>query len=274
MLAAVILLPLGVGVLSLFLVDPEDRPRGKDRLIAILKGYPYTLGLAVTLLLLLFIAPVMKLVELSRGWTSAHIPVLVEPKDYLSVVGEVERIVAEGGVRTSRRPAHWALRLPTRIFSALSGSAGAGLVAREMTVLDGGDVEVLLHPSDLVVRGKEKRVNHVRALLAERLVFTPAYLTWTKEANEFEDRLGDLWREVQRRESEPEVDRLLAHIAALDRDLRQSSISYEEWEVVLRERLLLERALFRRAAGLDPVPSPEALPVHTGKGRSRARERA
>src|SRR5262245_56032895 len=64
MLAAVVLLPLGVGVLSLFLVDPEDRPPGKDRVVAILKGYPYTLGLAVTLLLVLFVAPVAKLVEL------------------------------------------------------------------------------------------------------------------------------------------------------------------------------------------------------------------
>jgi hypothetical protein len=116
-------------------------------------------------------------------------------------------------------------------------------------------VQVLLHPSDLVVRGREEDVNHARAILAERLVFTDAYLTWTKEANELEDRLHDLWREVTRAEGDLAVGRLVDHLAAFNRDALKASLSFEEWEVLFRERLLLERALYRRAAGLDSAPA-------------------
>src|SRR4051812_47991889 len=54
MLALAVLLPLAVGVVSLFLVEPEQRPKGAlTRGKAILKGYPYTVGLALTLVMML-----------------------------------------------------------------------------------------------------------------------------------------------------------------------------------------------------------------------------
>src|SRR5262249_8816773 len=75
-----VLLPAVVGVLCLFLLDPEDRPKGLwDKMRAVVKGYPYTVGLAITFILMTLFAPVLKLQDVLRRWTNTHIPVIVEP---------------------------------------------------------------------------------------------------------------------------------------------------------------------------------------------------
>ena len=106
-------------------------------------------------------------------------------------------------------------------------------------MLASNEIEVVLHPSDLIITGREKRAAHARAILAERLVFTPAYLTWDKEANEIEDRLKALWN--ARRSGSTET--LQAQVRAVEHDLRKLEVPYEEWEVLFRELLLLQRAL-------------------------------
>jgi hypothetical protein len=66
-----------------------------------------------------------------------------------------------------------------------------------MTVLTSRTIEVLLHPSDLVISGRETLAARARAIVAERLAFTPAYLTWDKEPNKLEDRLRAIWEARQ-----------------------------------------------------------------------------
>jgi len=246
MLAAVVLLPLGVGAVSLFLVDPEQRPKGREKFIAILKGYPYTLGLSITLILVCLVTPFLKLQDLFRRWTTVHVPVVIEPKAYLDVVATVEQIVEEDGIETRREKAPWVLRLPTRIFSVLGGGPAATMMANELTVLRSRDFELILHPSDLVVRGKEADVVHVRALLAEHLVFSKAYLTWTKEANELEDRITSIHQETAKHDNHTPYREVMGRLNKLAEDVRKVKLSYDEWEVLLRERLLLEQRLLRQ----------------------------
>jgi hypothetical protein len=52
-------------------------------------------------------------------------------------------------------------------------------------------------PPDLVIRGAERDVNRVRALLSEQLAFSTAYLTWDEQANAIEDRLRAIWRDAR-----------------------------------------------------------------------------
>ena len=52
MTVAAAVLPALVGTVSLLLRDPDERPVGAARLRTVLRGYPFTLGLAVTLLMM------------------------------------------------------------------------------------------------------------------------------------------------------------------------------------------------------------------------------
>src|SRR5205823_4473476 len=112
-------------------------------------------------------------------------------------VDDLQRVLARGGLETTRTRASWMLRAPTRLLTLFAGGAIKNLVADQMTVLARPDLEVLLHPSDLVVRGPERDVTRAHAILTEYLTFTRAYQTWSKEANQLEDRLAALWREAR-----------------------------------------------------------------------------
>jgi hypothetical protein len=237
MLAAAIVLPAAVGGVSLLLQDPEDRPAAGARVKAVLKGYPFTLGLALTLVLMTVFAPIMKLQTLLRRWTSQHVPVLVEAEDYEAVVAQVQEALARAGWTTERRPASWMLRVPTRILTTLAGGSIENLVAAGLTTLRAPTLEVILHPADLVVSGKEADVTHARATLAEELTFSPAHLTWTAEANRLEDRLRALGREV--RLGGVRAARARGRLDDLERELRRMEMSFEEWEVLFRGLLLL-----------------------------------
>ena len=254
MLAVAIILPAIVGVLATRLVDEEQRPKGGGAQIKmILRGYPYTVGLALTLILMTIFAPVLKLRDVVRRWTTQHVPVMVEPADYPSVVDDVERALHEGGIETRRGRPSWMLRFPTRLLGWFAGSAVGDLVAESLTRLYAtkGNGEILLHPSDMVISGRERDAARMRAIVAEHLPFTRAYLTWDAEANEIEDSLRRIWEGVRSgagREA-------LAQIRAIDARIQKLSLPYEEWEVLFRQRLQVERAALRRLAGIEDVPT-------------------
>ena len=240
MLAAVIAIPALVGVISILMLDKEHRPRGAGAIIkAVLKGYPYTVGLAITLVMMTVFAPIMKVRTLARRWTAEHVPVLVESSTYNEVVGAIQRALAAGGMETTREWASLMLRAPTKILTWFARGAVANLVAEDMAVLRGREIEVIVHPSDLVINGPKGTAARARAIIAEHLAFTPAHLTWTKEANELEDRLTALWRTRAARMA----DDLRAELGLIERDLRALELAYEEWEVLFRELLLITRRL-------------------------------
>ena len=134
------------------------------------------------------------------------------------------------------------LRLPTRILMAFSGRTD--VIADRLTRLAGERLEVLVHPSDLVISGRDTDAARARAVLSEQLTATRAYMTWDKEANEVEDRLRAIWRELEAGRLAGLADRL----DAIERHLRTLTLPYEEWEVLFRQTLMVQRALLRMPA--------------------------
>jgi hypothetical protein len=255
MLVAAVVLPLIVGGVSLLLLDAEDRPRGVGaKLKAVLKGYRFTLGLAVTLIMMVIFAPFMKIAPLIRRWTGQHVPMIVEEQDYLEVVGEIQQALKVGGWEAERRPATWMLRLPTKVFTLLAGGDESNLVADNLTTLKAPALEVMLHPSDLVITGPKFEVAHARATISEQLAFSKAYMTWSKEANQLEDRLSGLWREMQGGSKGFIEEKAVEQLQAIERDLKALKSPYEEWEVLFRKKLLVERGLLQVKAGITDRP--------------------
>jgi hypothetical protein len=231
MLVAALVLPALVGFVSLRMTDPDARPTGKGATLrAVLKGYPYTLGLALTLIMMTVFAPAQKIRALARRWTTQHVPVLITTDDYAQVVGDLQRALESRGWRVERARASWMLRLPTRILTLLAGTSVDRFVARQLAMLRAPALEVTVHPSDLVINGREHDAVRARATIAECAAFTPAYMTWTKEAQAIEDRLAG----AHRRGSP-------AELSAIAREISRLPIAYEEWEVLFRKLLLVQR---------------------------------
>jgi len=246
MLVAVVVIPALVGWLSTRMVEPKDRP---STLRAIGRGYPYTIGLALTLLVMTIFAPVMKVRDLLRRRTTEHIPVIIPPEHYAVVVDEVRRALEAGGTRTTPRTAPWMLRAPTKILTWFAGRSLRGISDVPLQRLVAEKIEVLLHPSDLVLSGRAPDAAHARSVLAERLTVTHAYMTWTKEANELEDTLRRAWADLAAHHATDAADRL----SAVERKLHTLTVPYEEWEVLFRQLLLAQRELLARdAEALQP----------------------
>jgi hypothetical protein len=197
-------------------------------------------------------APVMKVRDLWRRWTTEHVPVVIPPEHYPAVVDEVRLALEAGGLRTVPQRAPWMLRFPTAILTWFAGRSLGGGADVPLQRLVGARSEILLHPSDLVISGREFDAARARAVLAERLTDSHAYLTWTKEGNELEDEIRRAWDDVAAHRTHEAAER----VARIDSALQKLTIPYEEWEVLFRQMLLLvqrelpahQAALFRRAA--------------------------
>jgi len=90
MLAGAIVLPLVVGIAILLILEPADRPTGKDAIRLVLRGYPLTAALALTLVFLAVIGIVRKARAMAKRWSDAHVPAVVRPGGYDQVVADLE----------------------------------------------------------------------------------------------------------------------------------------------------------------------------------------
>jgi hypothetical protein len=250
MLAGALFLPLVIGGLSLRLYDESRRPKGVGGYVkAVLRGYPTTLGLALTLLMLIVFAPIMQVRAAMRHWSTAHVPILVEPADYRTVVGELERALATQDIATRRQRASWMLRFPTKVLTKLASGAVERSVTEELIVLHGEELEATLHPADLVLVGQAAAVGRARAAVAEQLAFSRAHLTWTKEANALEDRVRAVWQDMQHQRGDFLTTVAPRRLQAIVDELEGTTLPFEEWEVVNRQVGLVDRSVLSVAAG-------------------------
>jgi hypothetical protein len=244
MLVAAVILPLLVGVAGLFLIDPAERPTGMGRVVQVLRGYPYALVLAFVLVFLLVVAPIRKVRTIVKRWEDAHIPVVVKPGGYERVADDLEATLDRAGLPIQRAKAPVVLELPSKLLAAVGGSSVRSLVPDRVVVLKSDGLEVTVYPSDIGMAGTKERVARSRAAMASTLTFTAAYQTVTKEAQEIEDRLtaiqdstgGLPWQALA------EVDERLARIV----------LPHDDWEVLYRIRLQVERNLRARSDRVGP----------------------
>jgi hypothetical protein len=131
-----------------------------------------------------------------------------------------------------------------------------------MIQLDGKDLDILIYPMDLLIAGKPRLVARARAAMASRLTTTAAHLTISAEAQAIEDRLtGLIRRPADQPDARPRYDeRVEATLTSIDEELASVDIQYEEWEVLYRQRLQVERDLRAGAMAEETVLGADAVP--------------
>jgi hypothetical protein len=231
-------LPILVGVGGIFLTDGSARrtdPAGV--VVQVLRGYPYAAVLALTLAVLIIVAPIRKVRSLAKRWDDAHIPMIVQPGGYERVADDLEAALDGSGIDVQRAQAPWIVEAPSKLLALVGGGSVRGLVPDRLLVLRSPTLEVTIHPTDVAISGTRDHVARARAALATRLPFTAAYLTATEEGQRIEERL----RAVA---SGPRDEARLG-LKEMDRRLASVVVPEDEWEVLYRERLQIERDLLR-----------------------------
>ena len=259
MLGLALSIPLVIGAAAIFLTEAERRPKRGGIVVGVLRGYPFTLVLAVTIVVLGGVALVRKLRSLSKRWEDAHIPVVVKPGGYDSVLEALEGVLDRAGLDVTRKPAPSVVSLPPRLLDKVAGRALGGLVPDELMLLAGNDLEILVYPSDVAISGTKQATARARAAIASRLTDTPAYLTTSAEAQHVEDLIRDAAGDPDDRDRQS-VQARVARVRAIDIVLARLMVPFDEWETVYRQRLQVERDLLAGEPGEVAVATGRQAP--------------
>jgi hypothetical protein len=231
MLAGAVVLPAVIGGVTLLLQDAEDRPRGAQLVRQVAMGYALVPTLALTLVVLAVAGTLGKLDSLVHGRQDAHVPVVVRPGRYDSLVDTLEKTLRSGGLVTARGAGPSFLTTPAKALAKVGGGGIARLVPDRLVVLVGPEVKVSVYPADLAITGSKDAVPKARALIARDVPSRDAWFTTTKEAQQLEDRLAAL-------ETADAATRA-ASLPALDARLLDLEVDQETFEVLYRRRLQL-----------------------------------
>ena len=256
MLATALLLPAILGGVTLLLFDPEDRPKGKELLVQVARGYAIVPILAVTLVVLAVAGTVRKLDSIAHRREDAHVPIVVRPGRYDALVDTLETTLRDGGLVEERHAGPSVLTTPARLLARVAGEGIGSLVPDRLIELRGPGVKLSVYPADLALTGEKDDVAKARALVTRDVPSKDAWFTTTKEAQKIEDRLAAI-------ESADAATRA-ALLPVIDRDLLNLTIDQDTFEVLYRRRLQLAippEADVRDDAEPRPSPPEPASPA-------------
>jgi hypothetical protein len=245
MLGLALVIPLLIGIAAIYVTSPEQRPNGLHIVTSVLRGYPFTLVLALTIVLLAVVSLIRKVRSLAKRWSDAHVPVVVKPGGYERVLADLEAVIDRAGLDVQPKPAPAVLSLPPRLLDRVAGKALGGLVPDRLMTLNGRELEVLVYPSDVAIAGSKDAMARARAAIAAELTDSPAYLTTSAESERVEDEIRKV-ADARHDAESGDAAALRRRLRELDREIARLPVPFDEWETVYRQRLQVERDLLAR----------------------------
>lgn len=261
-LLGVIFLPLGVGLAG-FLVPAEgDRPKGAAIVVELLRGYVLTPLIAGLLLFLASVGIARKVRSQKNGWSDAHVPIVVKPGGYDQMVVDLRDALARVDLTVVEEDAPRVLTVPAWLLTQAAGPNVRKLRPDRLVDLDGPNLQIGLYPSDIAISGATHERTRARAAILSRLATTSAYMTTSAEAQRIEDELTELARPDGPARSMPRAWASAA-FQAIDAKLLDLEVPSDEWDILYRERLQVERDLLAGAKPGTPFPghAPESQAV-------------
>lgn len=237
MLTGALAVPVAIGLAAAF-VSTDQTSRGPAALISAgIRGYPFAVVLTLMLGLLAAVGIGRKIRTLSRKWEDQHIPMVVKPGAYEAVLSDLASSLEQADLPVTARDAGTLLSGPPKLLDKIAGRGLGDLVPDRLMLLVGDNLEILVYPSDLAVSGTKDHVARARAALASRVSNAPAYLTTSAEAQKVEDVLDA----IRDRGRETPPQETLKRLAEVDETLASLAVPFDEWQVLYRLRLQLER---------------------------------
>lgn len=251
-LLSVIGLPLAIGAAG-YLV-PADGERADGVVVArdVLRGYLLAPVISGLLIFLAGVGIARKIRSKRHGWSDAHVAIVVKPGQYDQLVLDVEKALTGADLRVTAGDAPWVLTLPARVLTRVAGRNVRGLRPDRLIALTGANLNVGVYPSDIAISGTTRRRTRARAAIVSRLVTASAHLTTSKEAQEVEDRLGKVSKEGGKVGATSSA-RFRTHLEAIDETLLELAVPTDEWDILYRIRLQIERDLL---IGAEPGTAP------------------
>ena len=267
LLLGVIFLPLGVGLAGYLVPAEGERPRGLAVLREILRGYLLAPLISGLLVFLAGVGIARKIRSKRHGWSDTHVPIVVKPNGYDQLVVDLGDTLASADLPVTAEDAPWVLTVPAWLVTRVAGPNVRKLRPDRLMDLIRPDLRIGVYPSDIAISGPTKTWTRARAAVVSRLATTSAHLTTSAEAQKVEDRLGELARRDGRSDGTPRAGARAA-FEEIDRKLLDLAVPTDEWDILYRMRLQIERDLLVGSVPGTAFPGsePSSQPVGAARG--------
>lgn len=237
---------------------------------SILRGFPITAGLALAFLILLITVPALRLASALRGRQDIHVPLVTTAESYPAAATLIAETLRQNDFAVESQPPPWWSALPTRILIRLGGGNLSGLLVAESAYFRAGELELALYPNALLLRGGVEDIARAHVLVVEALSGrSDMFQTVTAEAQDLERQIQRVWAAYRR---EPVAHRnawaLRSRLEAITAEMGERPLPFDEWQIVYRQVLQLDRALAgkpqlleERLLGKDKIMATSMAPT-------------
>ena len=257
-LAAALLVPIAVGV-TVAVQSPTGRQEGLAK--SVLRGFPITLGLAAAFVVLLVTVPALRVISIVRGRRDTYVPLVTTPESYPIAAKVVLETLGRHGIEMSSVEPPWWAALPSQILQRLGQGAFTGYVAQQSAYLRNGELEAVLYPNALLLRGPERVSTRAHAIAVEALTGHPdMFQTVSPDAQEIERQIQRVWAVYRLNpDAHENAGPLLSRFDDIATEVAKRPLSFDDWQVIYREVLQLGRAVGGRPQILEVTLPKESL---------------
>jgi hypothetical protein len=263
-----LLVPIVVGIVVAARGSDAHLPEPWWKRLA--RGFPITFALAAAFLLMMVVAPILKIASIMRRRDVVRLPALMEKGATAEAALALVASLEVHGVHLVKAKTPWHLTAPSSILLKIGGRAFSSIATDHVEFHQNPQLSVAVLPNETILDGTPELVGRAHAFCTE--VYAPRRViqTFSSGARELEARIQRLWsiyRDQPHAHRESPV--LRARLAEVAAELTTQTLPWDEYQTVYRLLLQLDRALTGKPPLLDKVA---AKPHHQEK-RSMATER-
>jgi hypothetical protein len=147
----------------------------------------------------------------------------------------------------------WWAAMPSNILQRVGQGAFTGYIADQSAYFRSGDLEAVLYPNTLLLRGPSGVAARAHALAVEALTGHPdMFQSVSSDAQEIERQIQRVWSAYRRDPSAHEnAAPLLWRFDEIALEIARRPLSFDDWQVIYRQVLQLGRALGGRRQLLE-----------------------
>jgi hypothetical protein len=241
-MALAVLIPFAVGIAVT--VKAPRTAGGGPLILRVLRGFPLTVGLTVSFGIIFLSVPVIELAAFLRREKSIEIPLVMDAPAYGQVARRVCEVLNRQGFSfLPSAPGKW-ISTSIRLLTWIGGDLLRSHVPPHLEHFTTRGLTMALYPSGLLLRGKRKRLTWAHGLIAEAVVHTDGLQTSDPKALALERRLRPLWRRHDAAPAGSASDEtLLRELGRVTRDLKTLEVDWDDWQILYRQVLQLDRAV-------------------------------
>jgi Putative Actinobacterial Holin-X, holin superfamily III len=256
-LGAAVLVPIAVGA-TVGVHSPAGRREGLAK--SIMRGFPIAAGLSLAFLVMLVTVPTLRVVSFVRGRRDTYVPLVTTVESYPLAAKVVLDTLERHGIRMIAVEPPWWAAMPSNILKRFGQGAFTGYTADQSAYFRSGDLEAVLYPNTLLLRGPGGVAARAHALAVEALTGHPdMFQTVSPDAQEIERQIQRVWSAYRLAPSaHANAAPLLSRFDEIALEIARRPLSFDDWQVIYRQVLQLGRALGGRRQILEV-----ALPKET-----------